>query len=454
MVPIEDLIGKGKEQITMDKVPLVQTTHYASEDADIALQLAKLFIPRLEEKKQMELYQNIEMPLVNVLMDMEKEGVYVEQKLLNEMSIKIGERLDILVDNIYKISGKEFNVNSTQQLATILFDELKLNQIKKRSTAENVLKELVKEHQLPELILEYRKLNKLKNTYIDALPVAINSKTNRIHSTFNQTIASTGRLSSTSPNFQNIPIRTEEGREIRKSFMPQQTGWKIFSADYSQIELRIMAHLSEDEELCDAFNKNIDIHSRTASLIYNVSIEEIIPEMRRTAKVVNFGIMYGAGAFRISQELGISRVASQDIIDEYFKKYSGIRVYIDKILELARKENYVETISGRRRPVWDANSENALKRKAAERVAINMPIQGSAAELIKIAMIDIQKEIKKEKLKSKMILQIHDELLFEFPKEEEDKLIPLVVNSMEKAMRLKVPIIVDYGSGKNWYEAH
>jgi len=261
-------------------------------------------------------------------------------------------------------------------------------------------------------------------------------------------------LSSTSPNFQNIPIRTEEGREIRKSFMPQQTGWKILSADYSQIELRIMAHLSEDEELCDAFNKNIDIHSRTASLIYNVSIEEIIPEMRRTAKVVNFGIMYGAGAFRISQELGISRVASQDIIDEYFKKYSGIRVYIDKILELARKENYVETISGRRRPMWDANSENALKRKAAERVAINMPIQGSAAELIKIAMIDIQKGIKKEKLKSKMILQIHDELLFEFPKEEEDKLIPLVVNSMEKAMKLKVPIIVDYGCGKNWYEAH
>ena len=227
MVPIEDLIGKGKEQITMDKVPLDKTTYYASEDADITLQLAKLFIPRLEDNKQMKLYQNIEMPLVNVLMDMEKEGVYVEQKLLNEMSIKIGERLDILVDNIYKISGKEFNVNSTQQLATILFDELKLNQIKKRSTAENVLKELVKEHQLPELILEYRKLNKLKNTYIDALPVAINSKTNRIHSTFNQTIASTGRLSSTSPNFQNIPIRTEEGREIRKSFIPQQRGWKI-----------------------------------------------------------------------------------------------------------------------------------------------------------------------------------------------------------------------------------
>ena len=454
MVPIEDLIGKGKEQITMDKVPLDQATFYASEDADITLQLAELFISRLEENKQMEFYQNIEMPLVGVLMNMEKEGVYVEQKILNEMSMQIGEKLDGIVNNIFKISGKEFNINSTQQLATILFDELKLNQIKKRSTAENVLKELIKEHELPELILEYRKLNKLKNTYIDALPIAINSKTNRIHSTFNQTIASTGRLSSTSPNFQNIPIRTEEGREIRKSFIPQQSGWRIFSADYSQIELRIMAHLSEDKELCDAFNNNMDIHSRTASLIYNVPIEKITPEMRRTAKVVNFGIMYGAGAFRISQELGISRMASQDIIDEYFKKYSGIKVYIDKILENARKKNYVETIFGRRRPVWDANSENALKRKAAERVAINMPIQGSAAELIKIAMIDIQKEIKKENLRSKMILQIHDELLFELPKEEESKLIPLVVNSMEKAMRLRVPIIVDYGCGKNWYEAH
>ena len=454
MVPIEELIGKGKEQITMDKVPLEQTTFYASEDADIALQLAELFIPRLEENKQMEFYQNIEIPLVNVLMNMEKEGVYVEQKILNEMSMRIGGRLDVLVDDIYKISGKEFNVNSTQQLATILFDELKLSKIKKRSTAENVLKELVKEHQLPELILEYRKLNKLKNTYIDALPVAINSKTDRIHSTFNQTIASTGRLSSTSPNFQNIPIRTEEGREIRKSFIAQKKGWQIFSADYSQIELRIMAHLSEDQELCDAFNNNIDIHSRTASLIYNVPIEDLIPEMRRTAKVVNFGIMYGAGAFRISQELGISRMASQDIIDEYFKKYSGVKLYIEKILDKARKDNFVETIFGRRRPVWDANSENALKRKAAERVAINMPIQGSAAELIKIAMINIQKEIKKEELKSKMILQIHDELLFEFPKEEEAKIIPLVVNSMENAMLLKVPIIVDYGFGSNWYEAH
>ena len=390
------------------------------------------------------------MPLINVLMQMEKEGVYVEQNILNEMSRNIGDRLDKLVKDIYKISGSEFNINSTQQLAVILFDELKLNQIKKRSTAENILKELANDHELPELILEYRKLNKLKNTYVDSLPASINKETNRIHSTFNQTIASTGRLSSTGPNFQNIPIRTEEGREIRKSFIPQKNKWKILSADYSQIELRIMAHLSKDTELLDAFNKNIDIHSRTASLIYNLSIDEIIPEMRRTAKVVNFGIMYGAGAFRISQELGISRSVAQDIIDQYFKKYSGIKSYIDQILDKARKNKYVETIFGRRRPIWDADSDNALKEKASERIAINMPIQGSAAELIKIAMIDIYKKLAKEKLKAKMILQIHDELLFEFPKDEEDILVSIVVNSMEKAMDLSVPLVVDYGIGNNW----
>jgi DNA polymerase-1 len=454
MIPIEDLIGKGKEQITMDHVPLDKVSYYASEDADICLQLAKLFIPRLEENNQMEFFQKIEMPLVDVLMQMEKEGVYVEQNILNEMSRNIGKRLDKLVEDIYGISGSEFNINSTQQLAVILFDELKLNQIKKRSTAENILKELANDHELPELILEYRKLNKLKNTYVDSLPDSINKETGRIHSTFNQTIASTGRLSSTGPNFQNIPIRTEEGREIRKSFIAQKNNWKILSADYSQVELRIMAHLSKDTELLDAFNNNIDIHSRTASLIYNVSIDDIIPEMRRTAKVVNFGIMYGAGAFRISQELGISRNVAQDIINEYFNKYSGIKSYIDQVLDKARKDKYVETIFGRRRPIWDADSDNALKRKASERIAINMPIQGSAAELIKIAMIDIHQKLVNEKLKAKMILQIHDELLFEFPKDEEDVLVSLVVDSMEKAMDLSVPLVVDYGIGNNWFEAH
>ena len=454
MVPIEDLIGKGKDQITMDLVPLDKISYYAAEDADIVFQLAEIFAPKLEENGQLNFFADIEMPLIDVLMKMENEGVYVDEDLLNEMSLNIGERLDLLVKEIYNIAEEEFNINSTQQLAKILFDDLKLTQIKKRSTAENVLKELVNEHELPELILSYRKLNKLKNTYIDALPASINKNTKRIHSTFNQTIAATGRLSSTGPNFQNIPIRTVDGREIRKSFIAQQKNWGIFSADYSQIELRIMAHLSEDKELCNAFKDNLDIHDRTASLIYNVPLDDVQPEMRRTAKVINFGIMYGAGPFRISQELGISRKAAQEIIKQYFIQYSGIQNYIDDTLSKARSDNYVETILGRRRYVWDVNSENALKKQAAERVAINMPIQGSAAELIKIAMIDIQKNIENDKLKSKMILQIHDELLFEYPLDEEEHLILMVKKSMENAMSLKVPIIVDYGFGKDWFEAH
>ena len=454
MVPIEDLIGKGKDQITMDLVPLDKISYYAAEDADIVFQLAEIFAPKLEENGQLNFFADIEMPLIDVLMKMENEGVYVDEDLLNEMSLNIGDRLDLLVKEIYNIAEEEFNINSTQQLAKILFDDLKLTQIKKRSTAENVLKELVNEHELPELILSYRKLNKLKNTYIDALPASINKKTKRIHSTFNQTIAATGRLSSTGPNFQNIPIRTVDGREIRKSFIAQQKNWGIFSADYSQIELRIMAHLSEDKELCNAFKDNLDIHDRTASLIYNVPLDDVQPEMRRTAKVINFGIMYGAGPFRISQELGISRKAAQEIIKQYFIQYSGIQNYIDDTLSKARSDNYVETILGRRRYVWDVNSENALKKQAAERVAINMPIQGSAAELIKIAMIDIQKNIENDKLNSKMILQIHDELLFEYPFDEEEHLISMVKKSMENAMSLKVPIIVDYGFGKDWFEAH
>ncbi|MFL3014007.1 MAG: DNA polymerase I [Candidatus Neomarinimicrobiota bacterium] len=454
MVPIEDLIGRGKDQITMDLVPLDKIAFYAIEDADVVFQLAELFLPKLEENGQIDFFMKIEMPLINILMQMQHEGVYVDEKSLNDMSFRIGQKLDSLVENIHSISGKEFNINSTQQLAIILFDDLNLTQIKKRSTAENVLKELINEHELPEIILSYRKLNKLKNTYIDALPSSINPNTKRIHSTFNQTIASTGRLSSAGPNFQNIPIRTKEGREIRKSFITQQDKWGILSADYSQIELRVMAHLSEDLELCNAFNQNLDIHNRTASLIYNVSIDDIQADMRRTAKVINFGIMYGAGPFRISQELGISRRAAQEIIKEYFNQYSGIKSFIEKTLEKARLDNYVETILGRRRSVWDINSENGLKRQAAERIAINMPIQGSAAELIKIAMIEIKKEIEKNNLKSKMILQIHDELLFEFPVEEKDILISMVIYSMENAMKLKVPLIVDYGFGKNWYEAH
>ena len=331
---------------------------------------------------------------------------------------------------------------------------MKLPQIKKRSTAEEVLKKLKNYHELPDFVLQYRKYYKLKNTYLDSLQKLVNADTQRIHSTFNQMIASTGRLSSTNPNFQNIPIRTDEGREIRKSFVAQKENWKIFSADYSQVELRMMAHFSNDIGLIDAFKNSIDVHSKTASLVYNVPIELVQPEMRRTAKVVNFGIMYGAGAFRIGQELGIPRNEASMLIESYFQQYPGIQNYIDSTCLMAREKKYVETILGRRRPIWDADSDNGLRRQAAERMAINMPIQGSSAEMIKIAMIRINEEISKLDLRSKLVLQIHDELIFEFPSEEEEVLIKLVIDKMENAMKLNVPIVVDYGIGNSWYDAH
>lgn len=454
MVSIEELIGKGKNQITMDEVPLEQAVFYAVEGSDVAFQLTNIFKNRLKEEGLFTYFQNIEMKLISVLLDMEFEGAFVDSELLENMSIDLEKKVDQLKDSIYRISGTEFNINSTQQLANILFDILELPQIKKRSTAEPVLKQLQEIHELPKNILEYRKYNKLKSTYVDALPELINLKTKRIHSTFNQTIAATGRLSSSNPNFQNIPIRKDEGREIRKAFRAQNEGWKILSADYSQVELRIMAHFSNDNGLIEAFKKGEDIHSRTASSVFNVPLNMVLPEMRRTAKVVNFGIMYGAGPFRMSQELGISRKEAIKIIDSYFEQYSGIKRYIKTTLEKARSDKYVETILGRRRPVWDADSDNGLRRQAAERMAINMPIQGSAAELIKIAMISINEEISSRNMEAKMTLQIHDELLFEFPNKEEDDLVKLVIEKMEKAMQLSVPLIVDHGIGETWYDAH
>ena len=454
MIPISDLIGTGKSQITMDKVPLKDISVYAAEDADIAYKLTKIFKNNLEEKSLINYFKDIEIPLLNVLIEIEFQGVYVDIKFLKKMSEDIGKRLEKLVVEIYKQSDSKFNINSTQQLANILFDKLNLPQIKKRSTAENILKKLSQSHEIPQLILEYRKFNKLKNTYIDAFPMLVSKKTNRVHTTFNQAVAATGRLSSNNPNFQNIPIRTIEGREIRKAFCAKNEKHKILSADYSQVELRIMAHLSNDIELCKAFNNNEDIHSRTASLVYGIDIESISSEMRRTAKVVNFGIMYGAGAFRLSEELNILRSEAQVLIDAYFQKYSGIDNYIKKTLDKAREDNFVQTILGRKRFTWDINSDNGLIRKSAERMAINMPIQGSAAEMIKIAMININQELIKDKYKSKMVLQIHDELIFEYPEEEEGNLIKMVKDKMENAMQLSVPLVVDYGTGLNWLEAH
>ncbi len=454
MVSIEELIGTGRKQITMADVELDKTAFYAAEDADITWQLTRLFREKLIAAELDEFFMKIELPLIPVLVKMEYNGAYVDKEMLLAMSRELEKKLHGLTTEIIREAGTEFNINSTQQLANILFDILKLPQIRKRSTAEGVLERLKDVHPLPGLILEYRKLNKLKNTYLDPFPEYIHPETQRVHTSFNQTVTATGRLSSSNPNFQNIPIRTDIGREIRKAFKPQEKGWKIFSADYSQIELRIMAHLSQDPALIAAFENGEDIHARTASDIFGVPLDAVLPEMRRTAKVVNFGIMYGAGPFRMSQELGIPRNEAQALIDTYFKRYAGIKDYIDRTLEQARKEKYVKTMLGRKRPVWEAESDNRIRREAAERMAINMPIQGTAAEMIKLAMIAIHREMRLKKMKAMMILQIHDELLFEFPENELDELQTLVVREMEQALTLSVPIVVDCGVGDSWFEAH
>ena len=409
---------------------------------------------KLKEKDLQNFFDKVELPLLEVLLEMEYSGTFVDETHLESMSEDLSGKLDSLSKNILKEAGTEFNINSTQQLAQILFDIRELPKIKSRSTAENVLERLKEHHPLPGMILKYRKMNKLKNTYLDPLKEYIHPETGRIHSTFNQTIAATGRLSSTNPHFQNIPIRTDEGREIRKAFRAKEKGWKIFSADYSQIELRIMAHLSEDPELVKAFQEKEDIHTRTASLVYGVPLEDVLPEMRRTAKVVNFGIMYGAGPFRMSQELGIPRDEATMIIESYFNQYSGIKNYMEKTLDQAREQKFVTTMLGRKRPVWEIDSQNQIRKRAAERMAINMPIQGTAAEMIKLAMISIYKKMKKEQLKSMMILQIHDELIFEVPESEIEKLQSIVIPEMESALPLSVPVVVDWGVGDTWYDAH
>ncbi|MFC1550346.1 DNA polymerase I [Candidatus Neomarinimicrobiota bacterium] len=455
MTPIEDLIGTGKNQISMAKVPLEDITHYAVEDADVTFQLTKIFQKLLIDEDLEKFFRKVELPLINVLIDMELNGTFADENYLNKMSHELGIQLEKNVKEILKTAGTEFNVNSTQQLAQILFDSLGLPQIRKRSTAEEVLERLKDKHPLPGLMLDYRKLNKLKNTYLDTFPDYIHPDTGRIHSNFSQTITATGRLSSSNPNFQNIPIRTDVGRQIRRAFRAQKKTWKIFSADYSQIELRIMAHLSRDPGLASAFKNGEDIHTSTASSIFGVAMEDVIPEMRRTAKIVNFAIMYGAGPYRMSQELHVPHNEAKHIIDTYFEKFSGINDYIQNTLEYAREKGYVKTMLGRKRPVWDIDSENRIKRDAAARMAINMPIQGTAAEMIKLAMISINRNMKQNDFGgSKLILQIHDELIFEVPENNLDELRTMVVAEMEKALPLSVPIVVDWGAGNSWYEAH
>ena len=455
MVPIKDLIGSGKNQITMDQVTLEDISFYAAEDADVVIELTQIFLKELKNQKLYNYFMAIEIDLLPVLIDMQFNGIFVDKEYLAIRSDEIGIKIDALHNEITKLAGQDFNVNSSQQLAQILFDKLDLPMIKKRSTAEAVLSELKDKHELPKLVLDYRKLFKLKNTYLDPIPTNINPTSNRVHSSFNQTMTATGRLSSSSPNFQNIPIRTEDGKDVRKAIRAQSSDYQIFSADYSQIELRVMAHLSQDEALVQALNNGEDIHTFTAKNIFNIhNDEDVLPEMRRTAKIVNFGIMYGAGPFRLSQELDVPFGEAKKIKDAYFSKYKGIEDYIAKSKLLIKSEKSVQTLLGRKRAVWDSDSQNKIRRDAAERMAINMPIQGTAAEMIKIAMIKIYKDLKDNNLKSKLILQVHDELLLEVHKDEVDYISEMVIKNMKKAIELDVPIEIDCGFGPSWYEAH
>jgi DNA polymerase-1 len=453
MTPISELIGKGKKAITMDKVEVGMVVPYACSDADIALRVAQIMKSELKDKGLDRLFYEVEMPLLEVLAEMEMNGVIIDMDYLAELSQDFSLRLRDLEKEIYKFAGHEFNINSPRQLSFILFEKLNLPVVSRTktgpSTSEEVLVQLAERHKLPHLIIEYRELQKLKSTYIDGLPGMVNPQTRRLHTSFNQTVTATGRLSSSEPNLQNIPIRTEEGRKIRRAFIPDK-GWLFVSADYSQIDLRVLAHISGDESLKDAFFHNEDIHRRTASEIFGVSQEEVTLELRRIAKTVNFGLSYGMSPYGLSKDLGVSQSEAKRYIDSYFKKYKGVKKYIKKIVVQARKEGFVTTLLNRRRYLPEINSRNGSLRGFAERMAINTPIQGSSADIIKVAMIRITDKLKAKGLKAKMTLQIHDELLFEVPEQEMDELARLAKEEMEGAVSLDVPVVVDIKVGKNW----
>ncbi|NQV13925.1 DNA polymerase I [bacterium] len=457
-IHIEELIGKGKDQITMDRVDLHRISEYAAEDSDIAFQLFEILSAKIKEDGLSRVFEEIDLPLMPVLMDMEREGTFVDADILGEMSISLGQEMERLQTAIFAEAGEEFNLASPRQVAEILFEKQGIKPIRKTktgySTDVNVLQILAKEHAIPRYMLDYRQVVKLKSTYTDTLPLLIHEKTGRIHSNFNQTIAATGRLSSTNPNFQNIPVRTELGRDIRKAFRPQEAGYKILAADYSQIELRLMAQYSQDERLIQAFKNGEDIHTATAAHVFGTDLFGVTPDQRRRAKVVNFGIMYGAGPFRMSNELEISHSEAAELIAEYFATYPRIRNYLDDTLEFARKNKFVQTRFGRKRPIPDIDASNAMSRQGAERVATNMPIQGTAADIIKLAMIKVHERMRTQDLKSKMILQVHDELVFEALDSEVDQLSSLVKETMEHTTELDIPLTVDIGIGDNWLEAH
>jgi DNA polymerase-1 len=454
-IPISALIGKGKNQLTFDMVDTAAACEYSAEDADITLQLYHYLNDHLErEAKLKKLFEEVEMPLVSVLAAMEYNGVSLDTALLREMSGEITEEIETLTDKIYKHAGEALNIDSPKQLSGILFDKLGLTPIRigktGRSTDAAVLEELRYEHPIVEPILQYRMLTKLKNTYVDKLGSLINPRTGRVHASFNQTVTATGRLSSSAPNLQNIPIRAKIGRKIRSAFVPKQKKDCILSADYSQIELRLLAHFSKDKALTAAFAADRDIHRFVASQIFDVDIEEVTDEMRSRCKAVNFGIIYGQGPFGLSQTIGISQAEAKKFIDDYFARYTSIRRFMDECVIRAKETGYAETILHRRRNIPNLSSKNANKRAQARRLAVNTVIQGSAADLIKVAMVNIQKEIETKELPVKLILQVHDELVFELPAGEADKHAKWIEKEMSGAINLDVPLKVDISYGPTW----
>jgi len=455
----EDVAGKGVKQITFDKVPIEAATNYAAEDADITLRLYEELNPRLEGEGTLnKLNDEIEIPLIEVLSEMEQNGAILNSKILNSQSKDLESRIKKLEEKAYQLAGEEFNLGSTKQLREIFFEKLKYRIIKKTpggqpSTDEKVLAELAEEYELPKVLLEHRTLSKLKSTYTDKLPNQVSQSTGKVHTSFHQAVTTTGRLSSSDPNLQNIPIRTEDGRRIRQAFEPSK-GNKFISADYSQIELRVMAHMSKDTGLLQAFQEGEDVHSKTASEVFDVGIKDVTSDLRRNAKAINFGLIYGISAFGLGKQLGISRNLAAEYMAMYFEKYPDVKKYMESTKEFASQNGYVETLFGRRLYLRDINATNAMRRQASERAAINAPVQGTAADIMKIAMINMHKAIKKEKSEAKLILQVHDELILDTPKDEIDKIVSLITDSMMGAANLDVPLEIDIGIGDNWDQAH
>ena len=460
-VSITELIGKkGKNQKSMRDVPIDQQTQYAVEDADITFQLKEHFAAELKESNLQKLFDDIEVPLLRVLAAMEAEGINLDKEFLQSLSGDLDHDILTLEANIYKEAGEQFNIASPKQLGEILFGKMKLVAKPKKtktgqySTAEDVLSYLAKDHQIIADVLEYRGLAKLKSTYVDALPLQIEQATGRVHTDYMQTVAATGRLSSNNPNLQNIPIRTQRGRQVRKAFVPRNKEYVLVAADYSQIELRIIAALSEEQTMMQAFTDGQDIHASTAAKVFNVPLQQVTREQRSNAKTVNFGIIYGVSAFGLSNQTDLSRSEAKELIDTYYSTYPKLRNYMSELVDFARDNGYVQTVLGRRRYLKDINGSNAIVRGAAERNAVNAPIQGSAADIIKIAMINIHEKLEKGGYKTKMLLQVHDELVFDVYKPELSAMKALIKTEMENAYTLLVPLDVELGEGENWLQAH